>query len=254
MNIASPSLDTLPLPLVPRRDTAPDKPSRSIVARLFDRVALAALPWIARALGYTFRVGTDAQLAADAHRVLSTVWKQKGVSPDPDAASYAERYDRATTWIVAYRGRRPVGVMGLIDMRVASVALDYGGQKAPPGLPLDVTREIGRLAILREHRGGARAVMLGLLCNMLVWSQENGVELLFSGSTPALFRVYRRYNATARLLTAPRDPVPNPARDRYFAPLRAYGGEGVLYTFEVAGATPFAVFSRTLAGLRPGEG
>jgi hypothetical protein len=139
--------------------------------------------------------------------------------------------------------------MGLLDMRIASVARDYGGQKAPPWLPLHLTREIGRLAILPEHRGGPRVVMLGLLREMLVWSMDHGIEHLFSGSTPALFKVYRRYNATARLVSAPHDPVPSPERDRYFAPLRAYGGEGVVYTFDVAPATPFHVFSRTLAGL-----
>jgi hypothetical protein len=178
------------------------------------------------------------------------VWKAKGVSVDPEAASYAERYDQATTWIVAYHRGRPVGVMGLLDMRIASVALDYGGQRAPAWLPLDQTREIGRLAILPEHRGGARVVMIGLLREMLVFAQRGRVVHLFSGSTPALFRVYQRYNATAQLVSAPADPVPNPARDRYFAPLRKYGGEGVVYTFQVAGATPFAVFSRTLAGLK----
>jgi hypothetical protein len=133
------------------------------------------------------------------------------------------------------------------------MALDYGGLTAPPWLPLHVTREIGRLAILPEHRGGSRVVMVGLLREMLVWSKDHGIAHLFSGSTPKLFRVYRRYNATARLLEAPVDPVPNPERDRYFAPLRAYGGPGVVYTFDVAPATPFQVFTRTLSRLASKE-
>jgi hypothetical protein len=224
-------------------------PSPPDLARLFDRGMLGAFPWIARGLGYSFRVGTQPSLEADAKKVLSAVWQAKRVAMAPEAARYAERYDPATTWIVAYHRGSPVGVMGLLDMRIASVALDDGGQKAPPSLPLKVTREIGRLAILPEHRGGSRVVMLGLLREMLVWSVEHGIEQLFSGSTPALFQVYKRYNATARLVAAPLDPVPSPERDRYFAPLRAYGGEGVVYTFDVAGATPFQVFSRTLAGL-----
>ena len=247
MTLAAPTSQPYSFP-VPSRESAAELPSRSTVARMFDAVALAAVPWIVRLLGYTFRVGTEANLRADARKVLAAVWKAKGVSPDPEVAWYAERYDRATTWIVAYNKGRPVGVMGLLDMRVASIALDYGQHKAPPGLALDVTREIGRLAILPEHRGGAKAVMVGLLCQMLAWSQKNGIVHLFSGSTPALFRIYQRYNATARLVTAPHDPVPDLVRDRYFAPLRAYGGEGVIYTFQVAGATPFRVFSRTLAG------
>jgi hypothetical protein len=237
-----------------QRTSARELPSQSLVARLFNRAALAVLPWIARPLGYTFRIDTGAEIAAEARSVLAAVWKAQGVSIDPEAASYGERYDRATTWIVAYHRGKPVGVMGLLDMRIASVALDYGGLAAPPDLPLDVTREIGRLAILREHRGGAHVVMLGLLFAMLRWSQENGIEHLFSGSTAKLFRIYRRYNATARLVAAPPDPAPNPARDRYFAPLRAYGGEGVVYTFSVQGATPFAVLCRTLAGVKEDEG
>ena len=209
---------------------------------------LAAYPKIASALGYTFRVGTEAALADDARSVLSTVWSLKGVSIPPGAAVYGERYERATTWIIAYHGGRPVGTMGLLDMRIASVALDYGQNQAPPWLPLDVTREIARLAILPEHRGGPGLVMLGLLREMLVLTERLGIVHLFAGSTAALYHVYRRYNATARLVTAPHDPVPNPARDLYFAPLRAYGGEGVLYMFEVAGAMPFPVFFRKLTG------
>jgi hypothetical protein len=248
MQIAPSPSQSLPMP-VPARVSAAELPSRTIVARLFDRAALAAYPWIARVFGYTFRIGTGVAIEDDARGVLSTVWRAKGVSPAPEVAWYADKYDRATTWIVAYHGGRPVGVMGLLDMRIASMALDYGGQKAPSELPLDLTREIGRLGILPKYRGGARMVMIGLLREMLVWAQANGVVHLFSGSTLALYRVYRRYNATARLVAAPADPVPNPARDQYFAPLRAYGGEGVVYTFQVAGATPFPVFTRTLAGL-----
>jgi hypothetical protein len=180
--------------------------------------------------------------------VLATVWKAKGVTQDPEMAWYAERYNRATTWIVCYHRGRPAGVMGLLDMRIASSSLDYGGQLPPADLPLDVTREIGRLGILPEHRGGAHLVMVGLLFQMLEWARAHGMVYLFSGSTPALFRVYQRYNETARLVTAPPDPTPNPARDRYCAPLRAYGREGVVYTFEVAGSTPFAVLQRALAG------
>lgn len=224
-------------------------PRKSALTRLFDRAAMGLMPLVARAFGYTFRVGADEALARDARGVLRAVWSAKGVHPPADVAWYGERYDAATTWIVAYHGGHAIAVMGLLDMRIASMALDYGNRLAPSGLALDTTREIGRLAILPEHRGGARVVMVGLLIEMLAWSLAHGIETLFAGSVPSLYRVYQRYNPTARLVYTPLAPSEPLVKARYFAPLRAYGGKDVVYTFSVAGATPSSVLTRCLAAL-----
>lgn len=218
---------------------------------LFDHMAMTIYPVVARAFGYTFRVGTESNLKQDGRSVLRAVWSEKVPLPPPEVASYGDRYDRATTWIVAYHHHRPVGVMGLLDMRIASMSLDYEGRLAPTSLDLTTTREIGRLAILREHRGGAQLVMVGLLREMLAWAKSSGIVRLFSGSTAKLYRVYRRFNATARLLKPlpPIDPEQNPTKDRFFANLRAYGGDTLLFTFDVAGASPWSVFSRFLRSL-----
>jgi hypothetical protein len=221
--------------------------AKSAIARIFDAVILGIFPLIARGFGYGFRVGTNDEIRRDARSVLGAVWRAKGVKPAADVAWYGERYDRATTWVVAYRGAEPVGVMGIVDMRIASIALDYGRRIAPRGLRLGVTRELGRLAILPAHRGGL--VMVGLLINMYAWVSAQGIALLFSGSTPALFRVYERYNPTARLVQTETELFEDHVQERYFAPLRAYGGRDVVYTFEVAPASPFAVLARFLSGL-----
>ena len=229
--------------------------SSSKAGRLFDGLAMGVYPSVARIFGYSFCVGSSEALRHDAHLVLAGVWGDKGVRPPADLAWVGERYDRAATWIVAYHGRgqarRPVGVMGLLDMRVASIGLDCSKRRCPDGMDLERTREIGRLAILKEHRGGIQTVMVGLLREMLHWSRQNGIELLFSASVPRLFEVYRRFNPTAKLLDCEPVADEDPVMSRYFAPVREYGGLGVLYTFEVRGASPWSVFSTYLMRIVP---
>lgn len=169
----------------------------SQVIRLFDRAAMGFYPFVARAFGYTFRVGTGQELLQDGRRVLRAVWSEKVALPPPEVASYGERYDRATTWIVAYHRRQPVGVMGLLDMRIASMSLDYKGRLVPPDLDLSTTREIGRLGILREHRGGAQLVMVGLLREMLAWANRDRAGLVF-GEGAGIVVLETREHAEAR--------------------------------------------------------
>jgi hypothetical protein len=220
--------------------------SRTLFANAFDGAAMGVFPWVARAFGYTYRVGRTLDLQHDGRSVIQAVWGAKGLLPPTDLASFGARYDAGMTWIVAYKRGKAVGSMGLLDMRVASVALDYGRRLRPPGLDLATTREICRLAILPKHRGGAQLVMVGLLREMLAWSVRNGIVRLFSGSTEQLFNVYRRFNPTARIIDPPRDLSEDPTRERYYEKLRGYGGDGVLYTFDVDGASPWSVFSRFL--------
>lgn len=220
---------------------------KPVWAKLFDALAMKTFPWVAGLAGYRFRVGTDQQLRDDGRAVARAAWAAQGVTPSVDATHVGARYDEATTWIVAYHRGVPVGVMGLLDMRHGSIALDLSRRDPPPELDLATTREICRLAILPGHRRRGKLVMVGLLREMLAWSVDNRVERLFSGSTEALFRIYRRYNPTARLLDPPPSTSPeDPEKARYFSSYRAWGGMGVLYTFDVAGASPWDVFSRFL--------
>jgi hypothetical protein len=223
--------------------------SRPLYARFFDGLAMSMYPSVARLFGYTFQVGSTTELRADAKRVLQSVWAPLGVKIPEDVAWVGERYVEAATWIVAYHRGQPVGVMGLYDSRVASPNLEYGRCQAPSGLDLARTREIARLAIQREHRGGAQLVMVGLLREMLRLSLEGGTELLLTSATGPLFRVYRRFNPTARKVDAPALAQPEPPEfARYFESPRAVTGAQVLFTFEVAGARPWDVFSRFLRG------
>jgi hypothetical protein len=228
--------------------SSPAPRKRPLAVRLFDTAAMGIYPLVARLAGYHFRIGTDQDLRRDGRAVLREVWESKGVHAPADLAWIGERYDDATTWIIAYQGATPVGVLGLMDLRLASMALDYGAQQVPAELDLATTRELSRLAVLPRHRGGAQTVMVGLLREMLAWSRANGIERLFAGSTPVLYRVYRRFNPSARLIEARPVAEESPEQQRYFAALRAYGGKGVLYTFTTAGAMPWEIFSRFLAG------
>jgi hypothetical protein len=65
-------------------------------------------------------------------------------------------------------------------------------------------------------------------------------------SAASLFSVYRRFNATARLRDWPMVVDEHPDVTRYFAPVRKWGRTGAVYTFEVAGATPWQTFSAWL--------
>jgi hypothetical protein len=150
---------------------------------------------------------------------------------------------------VAYHRGRAVGVLGVVDMRIASMALDYGCRIAPLSLRLDRTREMGRLAILPEHRGGAQLVMVGLLHRAYLYLQALGIVLCFSGSIPALYEAYRRFAPTLRLVRTAVAPSEDPVRTRFFAPLRAYGGEDVVYTVPVAELSPFSVILRCISCL-----
>ncbi len=225
-------------------------PFKSLAVRVFDTVAMQIYPFVTGALGYRFRIGTGRELERDADTVLATVWGGKGLAPPPDAAEFSDRYNRAASvWIVAYHRGEPVGVTALLDMSIASLALDFSRKRLPPELDLSKTREIARLAIVPGHRGGAQTVMAGLCREMIVWSKANGIDLLFAGSKAELFQVFERFNPTARLIDPPDDPTPEePLRARYFERIRAYGGRGVHFTFEVAGGSSWNVFSRLLTG------
>lgn len=228
---------------------------RSWAARRFDDLAMASFPWLARAWGLRFETGTAPRLADEGRAVLREVWSRVGVVVPPEAAAYGARYDDATVWIIARHRGRPVGVMGLVDVSRASIALELGRRVLPSDLDPARTREIARLAILPAWRGGAQIVMVGLLREMLRWSLDHGVVHLIGGAAPALFGVYARFNPTARLLDAPADPEPEPAeRAAYFAPIRAVEkGRGVLFSFLVRGALPWDVFSRFLRSLAPSQ-
>ena len=236
------------LPRRSRPTTRPDAAPKPLAVRLFDAAAMGLYPFVARALGYRFRTGNDHDLVRDAHAVHGVVWSEKGMAPPPGAASVAARYDRAvSTWIVAYHRGVPVGTMALLDLRRASVTLEIARKLPPPDLDLDTTREIARLAILRAHRGGAQTVMIGLLREMLAWSVANDIAMLFSGALPTLFEVYRRFNPTARIVEPADDHAPeDPTLARYFENIRAEAARGIHFTFEVAGASPWNVFSRFL--------
>lgn len=222
---------------------------------LFDATAMGSYPAVAALAGYTFRVGVGPRLEEDGKSVHASVWGARPeVLPPADVRDFGERYDRGTTWIVCYRGEKPVGVMGLLDMRIGSIALDIHNCLPPPNLDLRTTREICRLAILPEHRGGAQLVMVGLLREMLAWSKANGIVKLFSGSTERLYRVYSRFNPSARLVDPPPAPCEDPIQSRYYERLRSYAGtSGVLYTFDVDAASPWSVFSRFLTGTLRGS-
>ena len=227
------------------RLAAVGKPS---AARLFDAAAMALYPWLARAFGYRFRVGLDEALVADGRSVHRAVWAEIGVDPGALDATLSQRYARAAScWIVAYHGDAPVGAMALCDLRVASVTLDFEGCLPPRGIDLARTREIAKLAILKAHRGHGQLVMVGLLREMLVWSKRAGIVQLFGGSEQRHYRMYRRFNPTARLHDKRPGPPQPESLVRYYQPLRRWSGPSVLFSFEVQGASPWRVFSDLVA-------
>jgi GNAT superfamily N-acetyltransferase len=211
-------------------------------ARAFDQTSLRLFYAMARGLGYRFAVGTDEDLARDAQGVHRAVWSAIGISVPENAKSFGVRYDRALkASVVAYRGGVPVGALGLFDMRIASITLDYEGRSAPGDLDLSKTLEIGRLAVLPKFRGKGQFILFGLVTRMMSWCRQNSVEQVFTGSKPKLYHVYRRFNPHVRLVTAPRLEVEDPLQTRYFENLRSYGGEGCMYVFDIDAVSPASV-------------
>jgi hypothetical protein len=247
--------DDVRAPLV-RASFASTAPVRKGSMRtLLDETSSSALLGLAALSGYRFRTGTDAALVRDAKAVHRESWRDKNVSIPVDARAWGAHYDDATwSWIVAYRRGRPVGTMALLDMRRASIALDYERRELPRGLDLAVTRECARLAIVPAARGRrGQLVLIGLLLAMRRLCLRSGVSGLFAGSTPALFQVYRRFNRSARLVRAPLRATEDPVQTRYFEPLRRYGGRGCLYTFDIAAGSPPVVVARMVRDIVVGK-
>jgi hypothetical protein len=215
--------------------------------RAFDRMAMATFPLVARQLGYTFRTGRDAALEADAKAVFTAVYAPEGGLPPAELVAFGQRYDDAATWIVAYYRGKPIGVKALLDVRVASVALDVTETQLPPHWNAEQVREISRLAILRSHRGGRGVVMVGLLREMLHAARSEAVTTLLAGADRKLFHVYARYNPTARIVHFPL-VAPKPLARAYFHHARSHSPDPVLFAFDVAGASPWAIFQRFLTG------
>lgn len=230
---------------LPRRDATPPPG----LVRLFDATAMGLIPVVTSLLGYRFRVGTDARLRQDAHAVLAGVWAEEGAQAPAALAWVGERYEPAVqAWIVAYHRGRPVGVMAMCDPRVASLGLDCWQRRPPTGADLTHTREIARLGILAPYRGRGQTVMIGLLREMLAWSQRHGVQELLVASAAGLVASYRRFNPTARLLDWPQVEDEDPVLTAYFAPVRQWGRRGAVYTFQVSGASPWATASTWVRG------
>ncbi|MEW5849952.1 MAG: hypothetical protein AB2A00_14245 [Myxococcota bacterium] len=222
-----------------------DAPRANILARAFDALAMGTFPLVATVLGYRVRVGATPELRADARDVLAQVWRAEGVSPSEDARWVEERYDAATTWVVVSHRGRPVGVVGVLDMRIACLSLDFEMRVPPPGMDLATTREVARLAILPSHQRGDQLVLVALLHQVLTLCRRAGVRTLMGGSTRNLFELYRRFNPAAQIIHPPAKTHEPPELTQYFAPLRAYSaGRGVLFTFDLGAASPWHVFSR----------
>jgi hypothetical protein len=210
-------------------------PAAPLRARPFDGAALVILPRLAKVLGYAFKVGNDADLRRDAAFVVTTVLGADGLLPTADVAWFGQRYDDATTWVVAYCGSLPVGALAIQDMRQASLGLDLAGRVVPPELKLARTRELGRLAVLQHHRSSA-VIPTGLLLTALSWMLDNEVNHVFAAADARLSHLLNALCPTAREVDAASDRSVDVTRDRYFKRRRLAAGPPQLLTFDVASA------------------
>lgn len=206
------------------------------------KLALFLFPLIARFFGYTFKTGTQTALVTDALRVLQTVHATKGGLPPKDLQHLRIRYDQASTWIVAYQQKRPVGVIALLDIRTASIALDLAERTLPEDWNEEKTREIGRLAIVLSHRGRP-LVMAGIIREVLKQVQRLKIDTLLAHADYNLYRIYAGYTPSIRVLDLPTTEVSADTR-RYFHYLRASSSAPVLFAFDVNNDPPCDVFRR----------
>lgn len=209
------------------------------------RVAMALFPWTVRPLGYSFRAGRGPAFSRDAQHILKAVW-----SAPLDDVELHRRYLESPTWVLGYRHGRPIACMGLYDVRELSFTLNHLRAAPPRGMDPATYRDLSRLAIVRSARGGAQIVMLGLLREMALWCQANGVTHILSISVPELFSVFKRYNPSGKPITL--DPAPVPPSDdvrAYHDRIAARVGPVISYTFALNGFDALGVMLR--ACVRP---
>lgn len=195
-------------------------PRRLTVA---DRAALLTLRAVRRLAGVRIVFARTPVARADAEAVLAAVAGPPAPIP-ADLTDLHRRYADMAYTFVAYVGRRPVGTMTLYLPVTRSRTVDSAPVVLPAGVhPRDVI-DIGRLAILPEHRGGARLVMLSLLDAAHDFSRRIGRTWWVGMTAAGLVSVFNRLNHTTRpLRLAGVDRRPGPLV-RYW---RAYrGGRG----------------------------
>ncbi len=186
---------------------------------LADRLCLLALAAAQRVRGVRIdRVESPADVR-DAAQVLDAVFGPRP-APPPELAHIEARYAAmAVTFIARVRGR-PVGTLTLYVPQTSSRTVESVAVDLPDGLrPVDVI-DIGRLAILPAHRGGARLVLLGLLAAADAFSRRIARTWWIGVSRPPLVAAFRRLNPTTRPLPLAAVDARAPEVMRYWAHYR----------------------------------
>lgn len=238
----TPARPTPALPSPPRRQTP------------IDRLFRGALVAVSRLAGVRIRVARSAAERADAEAVAAAVLGERRGRVPPSLRSIGARYDAMATTLVAYDEGRPVGTMTLYLPTDSSRTVESAPLRLPDGIePRDVV-DIGRLAVLPSHRGGARLVLLGLLGAAQRFSERAGRRWWVGMTSPKLVEVFRRLNPTAR-------PLPRALVDERPAAVVLYwiayreGAARELAPFIMAnaGASPVRILTRHCARLLRGR-
>ncbi len=156
-------------------------------------------------------------------RVHEAIHGREPPSIPDDLREVEHRYVRgAAVFVARYRGR-PVGVLTMFEPRSRSRTTDAMAVKLPDGVGLEQVLDIGQLAVVREHRGGARFAMLSLLAAVQRYTQQVGRIYWVGATSPGLVGVFRSMNPTLALLEEDSRREYDEASSRYWQIYR--GGE-----------------------------
>lgn len=213
--MTAPVLASRPLPTA-----APDA-ARDLAPRALtwgDRLFRRGLGVLNRVLGIRVVWARDAHAQMHADAVARTVLGERRVPPD--LRHIDARYGRMAVTLVAYHRRTPVGTLTLYLPGSSSRTLESAPLRLPAGVRPWQMVDIGRLAVLPEHRGGARLVLLGLLAVAQRFTEQAGRTYWVGMTHPSLLRVFEALNPTVRPLETTVDDRRPDALVRYWRSYR----------------------------------
>ena len=191
--------------------------------------------------GYKLVIGAPRQ---DADAVFTEVCGPRPPIP-PELNHLRERYDNAETIIVAYYRGRPVGTVSMYTMHGGGRTLEAFPTQLPRGVSADDVLDIGRLLIRKEHRGGSRLALLGLLNAATHFSTASTRTFWVGVTSLKLLQLFRYMNPTAQQLPIVDNRPEATELQRYWDAYRGGPPKDVLpFIMRHDGAVPRAVIGR----------
>ena len=166
------------------------------------------------------------------------------------AANYLELmpryYANSAAFALYYHGAL-VGTMRLIDPSAGPCRiLDFWNVQFPPSTPLHEYREMGALAIAKEHRGKSRWAMTALLHIANLYSKKQGIRWWFASAYADKFEKFKRMNPMCIELECDAPTAHHHTFRKRYASYFDVPEPVYIFAFNLKGASYAHQFQRTL--------